>query len=68
MARPRQYGEPADMLIRVRVTRQQRAELATVSRETGRPVSSMIREAVNSYVADYREVVPFRRTKPGGTT
>lgn len=60
MARPALYGEAANAAIRVRVTRQQRRELEQVATENGTDVSGLIREAVNTYVADYKESRPFR--------
>ena len=64
MARPRRFNEPASKAIRVRVTPQQRIELEQVARENQTDVSGVIRDAVNDYVADYRDTNPvFRSTK-----
>lgn len=55
MARPAIFGEPATAAIRIRVTPEQRRELQRVARENQTDVAAVIREAVNVYVADYRE-------------
>ena len=62
----RQYhrGDPATACIHVRVTETQRRELQQAAREVRLPMTTMIREAVNSFVGDYREGTgPFRSTK-----
>lgn len=65
MARPARFGEPATEAIRVRVTREQRRELRRVARENRTDVTGVIRDAVNTYVADYRERPVFRGPKLG---
>ena len=55
MARPAMFGQPASDAIRVRITRSQRRELEQVARENSSNIAAVIREAVNEYVADYRE-------------
>ena len=47
--------EPALLVIHVRVTERQRAELRQVEAELGMDCSGIIREAVNEFVADYSE-------------
>lgn len=64
MARPPKFGTPAVHVIVVRVTDEQRTALAQVAGENQTDLSGVIREAVNTYVADYKESVPFRITKP----
>jgi predicted transcriptional regulator len=65
MARPCQFDEPASGAIRVRVTPEQRRALEQVARENNTDVSGAIRQAVNDYVADYRDAHPvFRSPKP----
>lgn len=63
MGRRALFGTAATALIRVRVTPEQRQELLRVAQDNRTDVSSVIREAVNEFVADYRETVPFRGTK-----
>jgi hypothetical protein len=55
MSRPALFGEPATDAIRVRVTPQQRRDLERVARENCTDLAGVIRDAVNTYVADYRE-------------
>jgi len=55
--------EPANEIVRVRVTSAQRIELRRVASENGCGMSGVIREAVNEYVSDYRERGPFRSNK-----
>jgi hypothetical protein len=45
------------------VTPEERAALATVARENNVPLATVVRDAVNTYVQDYREDPVFRRTK-----
>ena len=69
MSRHTDYDEPATSVLRIRVTPTQQRELEVVARENQTTISAMIRDAVNEYVADYREDVPFRgnrRTEPAG--
>ncbi len=42
------------------VTVEERAALQQVATENGQPLSTVIREAVNSYVADYSDRTVFR--------
>jgi hypothetical protein len=53
--RPPLDQEAATDRIHVRVTPGQRLEVRRVAAENGTSVSGVIREAVNEYVADYRE-------------
>lgn len=64
MARPRQYTEPASEDVNVRVTPSQRRDLEQVARDNRSSMATIIREAIDEYVADYRERPVFRRTKP----
>ncbi len=52
--RPR-AGARAGRVIAVRVTAAEAADLAAVARDSRMTVSAVIREAVNEFVADYRE-------------
>ena len=66
MARPRTFDEPATRAIRIRVTRSQHRDLQQVARENRTNVAAAIRDAVNTYVSDYRESAPvFRGPKLG---
>lgn len=48
-------GTPASESVRIRVTAAQRLDLKRVAEENGTGISGIIREAVDEYVADYRE-------------
>lgn len=62
--RPPVFGEPAEARICIRVTLEQRSALEQVARENATDLSGVIREAVNSFVNDYREDGSvFRHTK-----
>jgi len=54
---------PASSSIRVRCTPAQRLELGRVADENRQRLSSLVREAVDQYVADYRDRRVFRGTK-----
>ena len=45
--------------IRIRVTPDEHRALTHAAKENGRSVAEMIREAVNTYVADYRDTPVF---------
>jgi hypothetical protein len=49
------FDEPASAAIRIRVTSAQRQALERVARDNNMDVTSVIREAVNEWVADYLE-------------
>lgn len=69
MSRPATFGTPATDAIRVRVTPEQKRELEQVAKENQTNVASVIREAVNIYVADYRDRLPgfvVQNSRPGG--
>ena len=53
--------DPADTIVRVRVTAGQRLELHRVAQANRTGMSGVIREAVNEYVSDYGERRIFRR-------
>lgn len=61
--RPALFGQPATVAIRVRVTRAQRLAVRQVARENRTNVAAVIRDAVDSYVADYRDEQVFRGPK-----
>ena len=65
MARPRMFDVAASQGVSVRLTPAQRLELEAVAREERTPVSRVVREAVNAYVGDYRElpIFPLRRRR-----
>lgn len=68
MAEPKRRGrrpsdDPAAHPIVVRVTAGQRLDLRRVADENQTNLSGVIREAVNEYVADYRERRVFRITR-----
>jgi len=58
--RPSIDDEPALLVIHVRVTERQRAELRQVEAELGLDCSGIIREAVNEFVSDYSERKVFK--------
>ncbi len=58
MARPPKYGAATTKAMRIRLTAAQRRDLEQVARENGTDLTGVIREAVNVYVADYREGDP----------
>jgi hypothetical protein len=47
--------EPANRRVEFRCTAAQRLELRRVADETGRRLSSVVREALDEWVGDYRE-------------
>jgi predicted DNA-binding protein len=62
VGRRRQYDEVASESISVRLTPEQRRELEQVARANETTLAGVMREAVNSFVADYRDDHPvFRR-------
>ena len=64
MGRPRQFDRPASNRLTVRVTDQQRHDLEQVAKDNRQRLSGVIRDAVNTYVADYREQAVFRPPRP----
>lgn len=64
MPRPPLSDEAATITLRLRVTETQRREIAQVARDNRTNVCGVLREAVNTYVAEYREASVFRPTKP----
>jgi len=62
---PRVPGCPSACVVHVRVTASERAQLEAVAREVRQPVAEVIREAVNEYVADYRDTLVFVTRKAG---
>lgn len=63
MARPATFDEPATVVIRVRVTPTQKRDLDAVARENKTDVTGVVRDAVNTYVSDYREAPVFRNRR-----
>jgi predicted DNA-binding protein len=64
MARkPRSEAASMDVLV-IRVTSEERRDLDQVARENGQTRADVIREAVNEYVADYRERGVFGLQRP----
>ena len=61
--RPRLYDEAATARIDVHVTPAQRLELRRIATASGTGISGVVREAVNCYVSDYGERLPFRRRR-----
>jgi hypothetical protein len=61
--RPRLGDVPATSTIRVRCTPTQHLELRRVANENGQRLSTVVREAVDEFVGDYRERRVFRGTK-----
>jgi hypothetical protein len=55
MSRPTLYDAPATETIRVRVTPAQKRDLERIAEENAAGVAGVIREAVDEYVADYRD-------------
>jgi predicted DNA-binding protein len=60
--RPR-VDEPATARVTFRCTTAQRVELRRIADETGRGVSTIVKEAVDEWVGDYRDGRVFRQTK-----
>lgn len=60
--RPR-LTEPITESVTVKVTSAQRLELKRVAAETGTRVSTILREAVDEWVSDYRERTVFGHPK-----
>lgn len=63
MSRRPRAGRPSKTGIRVRLTDVERRDLEQVARDNQTDLSGVVREAVNEYVADYRERPAFRGTK-----
>jgi predicted DNA-binding protein len=63
MARPALFGEPATDAIRIRVTPEQRRALERVASQNQMVIAEVIREAVNTFVADYGDASVFRGPK-----
>jgi hypothetical protein len=61
--RPRLADVPATSSIRVRCTPAQHLELRRVADENGQRLSTVVREAVDEFVGDYRDRRVFRGTK-----
>lgn len=64
IGRPSRMGEPSMSRVEFRLTADERAALLVVAKENRLPTATLIREAVNCFVSDYREgdvVFPDRR-------
>ena len=59
------HDAPATNSVHVRVTPGQRLDLRRVATDNGRYLSTVIREAIDEYVSDYRDRPVFRGTKVG---
>lgn len=57
--RPALFGARANRRIEFVVTDEQRRELEHVAADQGKPIATVIREAVNEYVSDYSERTVF---------
>jgi hypothetical protein len=55
------YGEPATVGLRHRVTRRQKSDLLEIARAEGRPMSEVVRDALDEYVADFRDRRVFQK-------
>lgn len=62
--RPTRGGEPATKRREFRLTPPEDQDLKAISRETGAPVATIVRDAVNEYVSDFRERQVFGPRKP----
>jgi predicted HicB family RNase H-like nuclease len=58
--RPARASVPASEIVKVRLTPSERADLDTVAAENGVSRNELFRDAINEYVADYRERLVFR--------
>jgi len=61
--RPRLADVPVSSSFHVRCTPAQRLELRRVADENGQRLSTIVREAVDEFVSDYRDRRVFRSTK-----
>jgi len=59
--RPRHFDDPASQRVTVRLTAAQRLDLKQVAADNRTNLTGVIRDAVASYVADYRDRPLFRR-------
>ena len=59
--RPARAGQRATRRVEFVVTDQERSDLELVAKEMGHHVARVIRDAVNEFVADYRERPVFTR-------
>ena len=53
--RPPRAGQRAAHRVEFRLTDDELARLEAVARENGKPIATVIREAINEFVADYAE-------------
>jgi hypothetical protein len=58
--RPPKFGEAADVQLRVQVTPQQRQRLQAAAKLNLTTVSDLVRDAVESYVADFSDDPMFK--------
>lgn len=57
--RPRRCTDTSARNLTIRMTGQERADMETVARDSAMSLSEVVREAVNEFVADYRERAVF---------
>jgi hypothetical protein len=62
IGRPPRAGIRSTSRVEFLVTPAEFAALARVAKDSRQPVASVIREAVNSFVADYSDIQVFRLT------
>lgn len=60
--RPPRADRPATEIVKLRLTPAERADLDAVAAENGVSRNELLRDALNGYVADYRERPVFRAT------
>lgn len=59
--RPPRAESRAECRVEITITATERADLGRVAEAEGRPVASVVRDAVNGYVAESLEAHIFRR-------
>jgi len=62
MPKPARLDEPASSRVTIRLTPGERADLDRVARDNRMRTATVVREAVNEYVSDYRDRRVFRKT------
>lgn len=59
--RPPLFDAPASVRFEIRLTPQQRADLAQVAADNNTTPTEVVRTAVNTYVEDYRDARLFKK-------
>lgn len=59
--RPLRADAPANKRVEFVITPEERQALVRVAQDAGKPLATVIREAVNEYVSDYTDRVVFIR-------